>query len=78
MSLHGLYLRNPSMDLIFLLHMERKYIGVLQWGLISFFCSWKLKYLQKLKTCDMLHQDFYVYNFVLPQCLTVFYSTVMW
>ena len=38
----------------------------------------KLKYLQKLKVCDMLHQDFYVNNFVLPQCLTVFYSTVMW
>ena len=77
MNLYGLYLRNPSRDLVFLLHMQRKYIGVVQWGLISVFI-FKLKYLQKLKTCDMLHEDFYVYNFVLQQCLTVFYSTVMW
>ena len=27
MSLYGLYLRNPSTDLIFLLYMERTYIG---------------------------------------------------
>ena len=30
MSLYGLYLRNPSTDLIFLLHMERTYIGAVQ------------------------------------------------
>ena len=63
MSLYGLYFRNPPRDLIFLLHMERADIGVVQWRLIFVFFSWKLKFLQKLKTCDMLHQDFYVDNF---------------
>ena len=30
MSLYGLYLRNPSTDLIFLSHKERKYIRAVQ------------------------------------------------
>ena len=42
-----------------------------------FFFSLKIEKLRKLKTCDMLHQDFYVYNFVLPQWLTVLYHTVV-
>ena len=55
MSLYGLYLRNPSTDLIFLLQMDGKNI---YWSCATefdfrFFFSWKLKYLQKLKTCDM-------------------------
>ena len=33
MSLYGLYLRNPSTDLIFLLHMERTYIGAVRRGI---------------------------------------------
>ena len=44
MSLYGLYHRNPSTDLIFLLQMERTYIGTVQWALIFVFV-WKLKYL---------------------------------
>ena len=71
------YLRNPSTDLIFLLHMERTYIGVVQWGLILFFFPWNWNI---CKNWNLWHvtSDFYVYTFVLPQCLTVFYSTVMW
>ena len=30
MSLYGMYVPNPSMDLIFLLHMERTYIRAVQ------------------------------------------------
>ena len=76
MSLYGLYLSKPSTDAVLLLHMERTCIGVVQWGLFSFFLeNWKKK---KLKACDMLHKDFYVYNFVLPRCLTVIYYIFMW
>ena len=42
MSLYGLYLRNPSTDLIFLLHLERTYIGAVQ-RRVNFDFSWKLK-----------------------------------
>ena len=42
MSLYGLYLRNPSIDLIFLLHMERTYIGAVQ-RRVNFDFSRKLK-----------------------------------
>ena len=31
MSLYSLYLSNPQMDSILVLHMERKYIGAAQW-----------------------------------------------
>ena len=33
MSLYGLYLSNPSTDLILLLYMERTYIGAVQRGI---------------------------------------------
>ena len=86
MSLYGLYLSNPSTDLIFLLHMERTYIWAVQWGVNFNFIEiermrnlWNLKNCNKNgKTCDKLHQDFHVNNFVLPQYLTVFCYTVMW
>ena len=138
MCLYGLYLRNPSTDFISLLHMERTYIWAVQrdvnfdfswilrkWEIYekckisclnlqySWVCTacisvtphwipflsrtWKEHILElcngrliliflefenlqkkKNKTCDMLHQDFHVNKFVLPQCLTVFCYTVMW
>ena len=42
MSLYGLYLGNPSTDLIFLLDMERTYIGAVQHR-VNFDFSRKLK-----------------------------------
>ena len=42
MSLYGLYLRNPSGDLIFLRHMESTYIAAVHGGLILIFLvSWR-------------------------------------
>ena len=41
MSLYGLYIRNPSTDLIFLLRMERTYIGAVQSRVIFWF-FWKI------------------------------------
>ena len=76
MSLYGLYLGNPSRDAILLLHMKRTYIGSVQRALCFFFFL-KIEKVQKMKTCGMLHQDIYVYNFVLPQCLTVLDNTGM-
>ena len=42
MSLYGLYLRYPFIDLILLFHMERTYIGAVQ-RRVNFDFSWKLK-----------------------------------
>ena len=82
MSLYGFYLSNPSTDLIFLLHMERTYIGAVQRVFFFFFFFWKLKNGKnwKLVTCYIkifmfttLYcpsvSRFFLYNYVKLICL---------
>ena len=77
MSLYGMYLRNPSTDLIFLLQMERTYIGVVQRSSIFVFFFLKIEIFAKTENLWHVTSRLLCYNFVMPQCLTVFYSTVM-
>ena len=75
MSWYGLYLCNPSTDLILLLHMERTYIGAVQQGLLLFL---KIEELQKLKSCDILPQDFYVYMVCTVPMAHGLYTIQLW
>ena len=77
MSLHGPYLSKPSLVSIHLLHIERQNTWAVQWGFTFRFLE-NRKIAKTKKICDKSHKDFYVYKFVLPQSLTVFYNRVMW
>ena len=54
-TLYDLYLRNPSTDLIFLLHMERTYIGAVQQK-INFYV-----FFRKLKKWEFFEKCIYEY-----------------
>ena len=69
MSLYGLYLRNPSIDLIFLLHMERTYIGAVQ-RRVNFDFSGKLKKWEFFEKIKMSWTDLH-YSWVCTACISV-------
>ena len=51
------------------------------WGCATEDYFWYFLKIEKsntLATCEMFHQYFHVYSFVLPQCLTVLYNAAMW
>ena len=66
MSLYGLYLRNPSRDLILLLHMERTYIEAVQ-RRVNFDFSGKLKKWEFFeKNVQFLEWTCIIHEFVRP------------